>query len=272
MGIEDQILKISQSLDQGTGFRVFETLADAYLLEKQGGEHKVKDCWYATDLGSCLTGAYYARLSPGKGLADARTQRIFDMGDIIHEYVEKLAADTGILVAKEEELHIVDEKNHARGRPDLLIKVGDHHILYDVKSMHHEGFWWMAKSGFDVKYHHKLQLHFYLRALKEQYPNLQGAILYVSRSDLTFREVFVPYEESIIEEIDRQFGVLNKAWDEHLAPESAPTVIFNPEMNRWEVNWLAKYCSYHHLCTGNENWLEEAKKEVVRRNKEAKHG
>jgi len=268
--LQEELDRIEKSLSNSSFIpKIFEPLADAHLAEKQEFRKatKIKDCWYASDLGGCPSGSYYSRLSPESSVLDARTLRVFAVGNLFHGFFENLAEEAGILVAKEDELHVVDPIHNARGRADMLVRVGKYHILYDIKTMHSKGFWYLAEGNFQAKHHHKLQLHFYMNLLKDKYPNLMGGMVYVSKDDLSFQEIPVQYDPALVDEINNELDILNTAWETKVPPPPAPAVVYNEGTKGWEINWQAKYCSYHHVCTGNPDWMLDAKKEVFQKNR-----
>ena len=145
----------------------------------------------------------------------------------------------------------------------------DHTTLYEIKTMHSQGFWYRQKSGFVALPHHELQVTAYMWLLQERFPNLDARICYVSKDDLAVLTVPVEYREENVKEIKRQLGVLNEAWENQTPPEPAKAVVLDWDKAKWVVNWQAKYCPLHERCTGDPDWLAKAEKRVKELNKKS---
>ena len=163
--------------------------------------------------------------------------------------------------------YIRDEKLDVGMRIDLLItsKVIPT-LIYEIKSVNSKAFWWMAKEGWKPKEEHALQVHLYLHYLRKKYPNAEARLLYVSRDDLTVQELTIEYDEVIAKKAEEKFRLLSKCWKEKKVPPVEPAIVLNPQTNKYQVNWKAKYCSHHGLCLKDLNWEKKAEDEVAKLN------
>lgn len=225
---------------------------------EESGEH-VRNGWYATDLGQCLAGVYRQRLE-GPPEYDERRLRLFSVGNIFHHWLVDKVKAAGFEALTEE--RVESPKYHLSGRPDLLITDGGKATLYEIKTMHSQGFWRRQRSGGLALPHHELQVTAYMWLLKDHYPKLDAHICYVSKDDLAVMTIPVKYREETVTEVKRQLDVLNRAWESRIPPEPAEAVVFDEELGRWVVNWQARYCPTHDRCTGDPDWLGKAQRQV----------
>jgi CRISPR/Cas system-associated exonuclease Cas4 (RecB family) len=231
--------------------------------EAQKEEHQ-RQGWYATDLGQCPGGIYRQRLE-GPPEYDDRRLRLFSVGNIFHHWLVNKVKEAGYEALTEERLE--SSEYHLSGRADLIVTDGDHSVLYEIKTMHSQGFWYRQKSGGLALPHHELQTTAYMWMLRERYPDLRAFICYVSKDDLSVLTAPVEYKEENVEEVKRQLAALNAAWEKQEPPEPAAAVVFDANLAKWVVNWQAKYCSAHDQCTGDPEWLPKAEAQVKALNK-----
>jgi hypothetical protein len=241
---------------------IVHPLMRGQLIKEAREDRKERKGWYASDLGSCPSGVYYDRLNKKREDMDVKTLLTFLYGKQVHDGVENLIDRTGYLIAKEEALRVEDKKLHASGRPDMLLLVGDQHFLYDIKTVHEFKFRWLDKRG-TADEHHIQQIHFYYDLLKDKYPNLHMVIMYAPKGNQAgnVREMYVPYSKTISLKNNVFFTALNNAWKKKKPPKPIKTHVLK-DNGKWEVNWKARYCGFHHLCMQDDNWLEKAEREA----------
>ena len=165
------------------------------------------------------------------------------------------------------EERVESPEHHFSGRADLIVTGDDKSVLYEIKTMHSQGFWYRQKSGGLALPHHELQVTSYMWMLKDRYPDLEARICYVSKDDLAVLTAPVTYREETVNEVKRQLAVLNQAWESHIPPEPVPAIIYDEMLGKWVVNWQAKYCNSHDKCAGDPEWLPQAEKQVKDLNK-----
>jgi CRISPR/Cas system-associated exonuclease Cas4 (RecB family) len=245
-----------------------QQIIDGHLRQERAeqeasGEH-IRKGWYATDLGLCPGGIYRQRLE-GPPTYDERRLRLFSVGNIFHRWLLDKVRDAGYQALTEERIEMPE--HHLSGRADLLITHNDSTTLYEIKTMHSQGFWYRQKSGGLALPHHELQVTSYMWMLKDKYPDMEARICYVSKDDLAVLTAPVIYREETVNEVKRQLAVLNQAWESHIPPEPSPSIIYDDMLGRWIVNWQAKYCNSHDKCAGDPEWLPKAEKQVKELNK-----
>jgi len=236
------------------------------MLAQKGEPRGPKDCWYVTDYGRCPRGVYLER----QGIAnpnppDERTMRVFKMGYMVEDFVVEALEKKGIILSKQES--VVYPEIGTRGRSDIVINDKGDAQLVEVKSMHSAGFHWRLKSGFKPLEHHEAQLLMYMGKLREKYTeSLKGCICYVSKDDLLIQQIPVQWNEEKYELIIAHFKELDRCWKAQELPAPIAEVVFDEHKKKWQVNWKAKYCGYHALCTGDPEWELKANAEVKRLN------
>jgi CRISPR/Cas system-associated exonuclease Cas4 (RecB family) len=222
-------------------------------------EQHQRQGWYATDLGQCLGGIYRQRLE-GPPEYDDRRLRLFSVGNIFHSWLVNKVKEAGYQALTEE--RVESPEHHFSGRADLIVVGDDKSVLYEIKTMHSQGFWYRQKAGGLALPHHELQTTAYMWLLRDRFPDMEANICYVSKDDLSVLTAPVEYKEENVAEVKRQLSALNQAWEAQTPPEPAPAVIFDNSLGKWVVNWQAKYCNSHDQCTGDPEWLSKAEKEV----------
>mgnify|MGYP001614376791 CR=1 FL=1 len=251
-----------------------ESYAEAVYDDKFGESSRVRKGWYASDLGKCLRGAYYARAGAKPKEVATRVEAIGHEGKMKElEIIVKMVLD-GIEIIDVQK-RLFDPNLNVSGRIDVLFKMPGNPIipeekviLKEIKTVNSRAFWYRMNKitqTFKPYEHHKKQTMFYLHYLRQEYPNISAHILYKSRDDGT--EVIAPiiYDEKMWESIESDLTLLNKAWDTK-NPNSIPlpgSVIYDEQRKKYVVNWQAKYCDYHHYCLGGSiypqnNWLAGA--------------
>lgn len=247
------------------------------LIETQVAENRRKERegwvqrgWFSSGLGNCISGRFYERLTKREEEVDPRKQMIFAIGDAFHEWVYKQVRQSGIHAVIEESLELPELD--LVGRLDMRIEWEKRHwTVYDIKTVHSKSFWWRSKMGNTAQDHHILQVTAYLMMLQKKYPKLtfDGRILYISKDDMAMSEIAVPMTTDAEKAIKTSLKTLNAAWKAKKPPKPEEDIVL--QNGKWTLNWKSRYCLYHTLCTGDEQWLEKAKLEADRRNKEDAH-
>ena len=211
----------------------FEGLINSAVKKER--EHKEQTSWYISQLGTCMRGQYLQRIGkkPDSEL-DARTLRVFDMGNKIEDWVVELVRQNEEY-KMETQVHVVSEDLGISGYIDLVLEKDGEKVVYEIKSKQSRAFWYMDKEG-KANHHHEIQLfcYLYLTGIPE------GGIIYVSKDDMTIREYVVSLRsEELRSEMMKIIETLNKAWK-----TKNPKLLPLPD----DKDWTAKYCSFHSQC------------------------
>ena len=248
------------------------TFLDKIINESFNREPYTKKSWWATDLNSCLRGAFYRRKGlPPTSIIPPDRMGIMEVGKIVEGWIVDKVKQSGKLVA--EQLRVEAPEYEASGKVDLILDEGGRPVLYEIKSTNSFSFKYKVKNK-TPQPQHKLQTLFYLWRLRNcghpeithvNFSNLEGRIVYVSRDDLNRLIIPIDYSENAIKPIIEQLEILNSAWKKDELPPVPEPVVFDEERGKWIVNWVCDFCAYHELCAGRD-WRAKAEQEVKERN------
>ena len=248
------------------------TFLDKIINESFIREPYIKKSWWATDLNSCLRGAFYRRKGlPPTSMIPPGRMGIMEVGKIVEEWIVNKVKQSGNLVA--EQLRIEAPEYEASGKVDLILDEGGKPVLYEIKSTNSFSFKYKLKNR-QPQPQHKLQALFYLWRLRNyghqdcpevDFSNLQGRLIYVSRDDLNRLIIPLDYSEAAVKPIIDQLEILNTSWKMDELPPVPEPVIFDEEKGKWIINFVCDFCAYHELCAGRD-WRVKAEQEVKERN------
>jgi len=219
----------------------FDGLIDRHLMREQ--RPKAVGRYYPSEIGKCIRNVWYTYNHPHEIKPELR--RIFEMGNILHDFVIEVLRDTrnGDVQLLEAEMPFRLEFGEAEnafvvsGRIDdlLLLKCGEKKILVEVKS---------SKSLRYVRgpmEHHKTQLQFYMYATGVH----DGVMLYVDKSTLQTKSFEVSFSMDQAKRIINKFRALHK----HLTASTLPA----PEAKKLaDERWMCGYCEYADKCAKDE--------------------
>ncbi|MDP2638892.1 MAG: Dna2/Cas4 domain-containing protein [Candidatus Azambacteria bacterium] len=248
------------------------TFLDKIINESFIREPYIKKSWWATDLYSCLRGAFYRRKGlPPTSIIPPDRMGIMEVGKIVEEWIVNKVKESGNLIA--EQLRIEAPEYEASGKVDLILDEGGRPILYEIKSTNSFSFRYKLKNKVP-QLQHKFQILFYLWRLRNyghqdlpdlNLSSLEGRLIYVSRDDLNRLIIPVDYSENAVKPLIEQLEILNISWKNDELPPIPQPVIFNEERGKWMVNWVCSFCAYHELCAGRD-WRARAEQEIKERN------
>ena len=190
-------------------------------------------------LGSCLCGVYLERLGvkPDEDF-DERTLRVFKIGKVFEDWVVELVRKQSTNIETQVEFRW--EEYDVHGFVDLVV---DKKLIYEIKSKHSKGFWYMDKKKEGANQHHKEQVWVYMKCLNIP----ESRIIYLSKDDLAILEYPIFLDDKELEQsVISQLEILNKAWKEKVPP--AP--VQDPK------DWRATYCRWHKTCLSQEKYLD----------------
>lgn len=245
---------------------------DKIINDSFNREPYVKKGWWATDLNSCLRGAFYRRKGlPPISVITPDRMGIMEVGKIVEEWIVNKVKQSGNLVA--EQLRVEAPEYEASGKVDLILNENGRPVLYEIKSTNSYSFKYKLKNK-EPQPQHKLQTLFYLWRLRNcghkdmrhiDFSNLLGRLIYVSRDDLNRLIIPVDYSESTIKPVIEQLEILNSSWKKDELPPIPAPVIYDEERGKWGINWVCEFCAYHELCAGRD-WRALAEQEIKEKN------
>jgi len=213
---------------------------DKYLAAKEAADQRGNG-FSASDMGRCKLMRYWKKMGVPRAKPEARSLRIFAMGNIVHDFIQSITRETGLSVLSESNLEYkVDGKIWATGHADDLIKVSDNeYILFDYKTVHSNKFHYL-KSEADKHYYKQATL--YKMMINQSHPewNITGVrILYISKDDLCMKEMFVNADDAMMGECHNELEYLNHCFENKEQPKAEPEEI-------WECS--KSYCPYYMQC------------------------
>ena len=253
-----------------------EGIYNSYLDELQEKNRKERyegmESWYhASGAGSCSRKLYFESVEQIKptGIFDERTKRLLQLGNLIHDDVQKSLTQAHALHRdnnkdisidntqlkkeinnKEKDIEFLVEGEvkieelNVRGFYDIVAKHTDNGkrvYLYDIKTC---GAWsWKMKFGrkktLNPSIHYELQLGTYGYALKQQFGQLDGMFLYYyNKDDSKMKCVEVP-----LTYISRAYLFWKNINDEHKQGLPQFRTGVSP-VQKWQCN----YCQFKEHC------------------------
>lgn len=238
----------------------FDTIIDDYVRLKQEKEKKelIVGKYSASMLGSCTRQIYYAYNYPKE--FDNEKLKIFELGNIIHDWVATLLANSSHteLIANEKEIAIIDAESDCMisGRMDdmiTIIKNGQkittekdgmrlknttEKIIVEVKSIRSLAYLDRPKEP------HVLQLTIYLKAMAP-YGVKQGVLLYVDKNNLKTKAFPITYNHAtFLKALGRARAIHAYLTSTTLPPAEAKQTL--------SMKWSCAYCEYADQCKADE--------------------
>ena len=212
------------------------TLLNEYLEQKrvENGERQPPNrTFYCSELGYCPRKLYYKRVIPKK--ASLETEKIFELGDLLHEY------GTMLLKWKYGSDHVSSEGNASIYLPsedirfggrydDLLSFDGNYKIVIEKKSARALGYIKKASS------HHALQAMMYMKALGAS----KAFVWYIGKNDLGMKCHEVKFDSEEFQQAIDKIVYVQACLDDGVLPEKQP-------IGKWECD----YCSWKEECARN---------------------
>tara|TARA_R100000008_G_scaffold20046_1_gene10406 strand:- start:2040 stop:2759 length:720 start_codon:yes stop_codon:yes gene_type:complete len=175
---------------------------------------------------------------------DADTLRLFRLGDIVHEDIQKAvqewANQTGTPIYIEKELFIPEFR--VRGFIDLAFV--DDGTLYDIKTCNAWKF--KSLSNGDVG-NYALQIGTYAYWFLKEHPNIgieEVGLIYYNKDKSIIKTITLPIDETI-DRVKEYWGKVNTYIDNNELP---PIGTGDAPVYNWECN--PKYCKYFDVCGG----------------------
>jgi hypothetical protein len=225
----------------------FDKIIKDYVKAKQEENKKemVIGRYSASMLGSCMRKTYYSYLYPVD--FDTEKLRIFEMGNVIHEFVVNLLGNTphAELTATEKELAIVDTIGDLMisGRLDdmIIVKTIDasgnevsEKVIIEVKSAR-------SLEYFDSpKEPHMMQLMIYMKNMS-YYGIKKGVLLYVDKNSLKTRSFETGFREDIYNKAIERARTIHQ----HLLARNPP--IAEGKVNKGQ-EFECHYCEHRKRC------------------------
>ena len=177
-------------------------------------------------LGRCYRAQYWNRKNkPITNPPDARTLRVFKAGQLFHDFVQQYIPDAN------KEVKIEDD--NFLGFADIVGK----ETVYDIKSTHSRGFFYMNKAGYDVnkeKLTNILQCALYAKLLDKP----KFSLVFISKDDLSMNQ-YGFFTEKWELPLKNEIDTLLSFWSKDILPPCKPRAYNGKE---------GKYCNFQLAC------------------------
>jgi len=219
-----------------------KVINDELLSEQESRKgRKRSGKWSPSSLGGCYRKQYWNRLDePKTNLPDARTLRVFKVGNFFHEFIQDLI----VKQFPEAKIEQKVESDDVLGFADIVLE----NEVIDVKSMHSYGFKYLDENGYDIekeKSDHVFQVMTYALLLNKEFVRM----VYVSKDDLRIAEFPLVLNDWWKMKIDNEFKVLSGFWESKELPKAEPRLYFNKtKQKHMECN----YCNFRDKCNETE--------------------
>ena len=216
-------------------------ILDAHIASLQH-DHKASDSIYATDMSSCLRKVTMRRAGFKPTPFNARTLRIFKVGDMYHNFITDAFESQGVLVAKE----VRGKKDNISLRADAIVKSDAGNVLVEIKSVNSNKFTYI-KADSDPHYLMQTAINYYV--LKDEYDLTTARLYYVSKDDLRTTELDVPLGKWVpkaLEWVDE----LNGAWGVWTTKGRLPPKLADVKDKKGAIGrpWKCNYCNFKASC------------------------
>ena len=189
--------------------------------------------WSPSSFGYCFRAQFWNRKDePKSNPPDARSLRVFKVGQLFHDFVQGLLPDV-------EQTEAEIESEDVKGFADI-VRLNE---VVDIKSQHSKSFWWMKKKDCDIKqekYGNWLQVLYYARELGKDF----GRLVFISKDDLAIQEYVQPLDGYWREQLDLELGKLRMLWGKDKLPDAQPRCT----QTKKGTYWHCEYCSWKDKC------------------------
>lgn len=209
----------------------FNKLIDTHLARELC--YKRLGRYYPSEIGNCLRKTWYSYKKPK--LTDTALIRIFEAGNILHEFVEEV-----IRSEKNPEIELLQTEVPIKlrlkdftisGRIDnlILVKIENKKVLVEVKSCKY-----LPK---ELKKEHEMQLQLYMHASSVY----NGILLYIQKDNLQTVWFNLNYNKGKVKEILARFSSLHLSLIQNKIPEAEAK--HDPDSL-----WLCEKCPWKEEC------------------------
>ena len=213
--------------------------------------------WNPSSFGYCFRSQYWNRKDePKSNPPDARSMRVFKVGDLFHEFVQNTVIRFEPCII-ETEIETDDVKSFV----DIVRETE----VVDLKSQHSKSFWWMLKKDCDIKvekYGNWLQVMYGAKMFGKDF----GRLVFISKDDLAIQEYVQPLKGYWLKQVTEELRVLRLMWDNDHLPKAKPRCNHSYNKKTKECKyWHCTYCSWQDKCRDMEgaSWPAIIAKELL---------
>lgn len=237
-------------MEDGKDILDFDKLVTNYIKKEE--RPREIGVYFPSELSFCLRRNYYL-YTQTKPLDDD-TARVFEVGNIFHEFMDKVVKDGTFDSKAEKSLVVVDtiEELVISGRLDnlVVVKQGDQPIVLEFKSTR------SLNYVNEAKHEHILQIQPYLKTVRAK----TGLIVYIEKDSLKVKQFKIEYDPKLFLELMNRARRLHRSLMDKRMPEAEAKK--NPVMS-----WMCNYCAFKEECdaveAGSRSLFDEKKRKDV---------
>ena len=214
---------------------------------EESDKHGKSGMFYASSTGSCIKKTLYTQLATKGSEFDSKTLRVFRLGELVHEDIQKAVAE---MIPETEKFHVwiekefVNKKHNVKCRIDVGFydentKIVD---IYDIKTVH--SYKWSKmfgrKKDTNPSVNYELQLGSYGLAIRDELGDV----------DQNFYLAWYKKDDSSMKQIE-----ISPEWEEMAAEywddiNSSPPVTEIPRDSYGSPiqKWECRYCQFESIC------------------------
>lgn len=221
------------------------------VYQARRAKRKKRDWFSASNAGFCKRATILNRLNAKEGEHDAKTKRIFWIGNLIHEGTIALLKKAGKVVADEEFVGSKFDGSDLVGAFDVIVKMSDgKNCLYELKSKNTGAFWTsIVRTGKPSLHNIYQAVTYYLLNKKHKVDSL--TVTYISKDDAAMRSFIIDLTPELIAEVQAWWQEVREAFAKKELPPPYPET-------SWEFKGFCKNCTFNaHWCFGDKEQIKE---------------
>lgn len=215
-----------------------DVITNLLVKEYEAEDERDHTKWHLSGFGQCLRKRIYQRAGYTALPLCPKTIKTFAMGHMMHEWLQARLSESGEIEVIDTEI-VIDQGNIS-GHADLLVKIDNKRILYEIKTIHFMAMNKYMKGDLEnnlaeaYPWHHA-QLSAYVYFLSKAGVKIDEArILYVCKSSMFMSEVPLRQHDT-----EQEIEILENAWSNYKLANELPKQI---------EGWQCDYCQYRDTC------------------------
>ncbi|MEM7828008.1 MAG: Dna2/Cas4 domain-containing protein [Candidatus Aenigmatarchaeota archaeon] len=205
-----------------------QKVVDSYIKENSNDTPPEDFKFRVSDSGRCHLFRFWKRQRrPFSNPYPENNRRTMQIGNMIHSFFQDVLEASNVLEHKE----FLLEDEHRIGHVDMIVRINDKRILYELKTANSRAFQYVSK---DNNILHSMQAYTYSLMLPFRVDDVR--IAYISKEDMEIKEFSVLNINDIASKVNQDWKILIDAWEKQKEP--AP----NPQ------GWECRYCVYLSDC------------------------
>jgi len=206
---------------------IIDKQALALNEKNRAGRSPTRNYFYASEAGKCHRAIFFSMTGVKGKPKDARTIRIFQNGDSVHERLCKYLKEAGVLVCEEKEMNNQSPEIH--GRVDAIVELNGEQIPLEFKSAN-------IRTLAQPYPEHVKQIMLYMHVGNYK----KGMLVYESKQTQEIFEFEIVYDEEHAKKILESFKEVEECYKKNETPKRADVMV--------RAKYPCTYCDYADEC------------------------